>query len=275
MVHNLIARKFGRVNVQITHLDIVQELDNIPHVIDYFVKSPVRKRVLRLLFVDDAAGTVADFAARGGVGQSSAYRELRAMQKIGLVRATRGPSGNMTYSSNPDHPITPVVRRLFHPIVLPDDDRTRDALFTLGAPTFGKEAVVRDVDQALVGGVHLARRDGTLASVLPVVLYKQRDSIDVDRLFALAQEAGECRATGFFLDLTTHLSGDQRFSTWAKLFYDHRRTGVEYLFDSDDRNTLSRMIARRNTPKVARKWNLRGNLGLDAYVSMFKRHAHA
>lgn len=154
------------------------------------------------------------------------------------------------------------------------DDHVRNALFTLGAPTFGEEVEVPDVERALVDGVELAHRDGTVASVLPVVLFKQRDRADVDKLLKYARERGEDRALGMFLDVAAQLSSDQRLSLWATFLRTEPRK-LGYFFASSNRSAISRVATKKNTPDVAKRWGWWLNMGFDAFESMFRKHAHA
>lgn len=243
--------------------------------LDLLVRSKARRRLYHALFVAGHRGDAASLAAAAGVGRASVDRELRTLREAGLVRPRR-EGGSVVFDVAADHPHARALRALASP---PEDEaadgRVRNALFTLGAPTFGEEVPVPSVEEALVDGVALAHRDGTVASVLPVVLFKQRDAVDPDALARLARERKEAREVGFFLDLTTELSGDPRFAAWAESLRDRRRTRVRYLFRRDERSALSREIAERHTPDCARRWNLRGNMTLDGYASMFGKHVRA
>jgi hypothetical protein len=246
--------------------------------LEFLVPSKARRRLLQLLFTEHATGSTAELAERAHVGFASAYRELRAMEMHSLVCSKR-VDGTEVFAANETHPLSEPLRTLVSSSAQratdDSDDQTRNALFTLGAPTFGREVPVDDVDLAVVEGVELSHRDGTVASVLPVVLYKQRERLSPDQLVRYARDLGEKRAMGFFLELTTELSGDSRFATWAERLRDRRCSGVRYLFVDDTRSKLAREVAERNTPDVARRWNLRANTGLDAFESMFLKHANA
>ena len=152
-----------------------------------------------------------------------------------------------------------------------DHLRVRNELFTLGAPLYGKVVSIDETEAALARGAALAHRDATAARVLPLCFFKNRNTIEVARLKKRATEVGEAQAVGFFLELTAMLSGDPRLRRWSAAFRDRRRTGHHYFFRSDQRSTLAREAARKNTPDVASRWGFWMNLKLDGFASMFEK----
>jgi hypothetical protein len=243
--------------------------------LDYLVDSKVRRKLLRLLLVEHAAGSVSELAERARVAFSGAYRELHVMRQVGLVCAVKVDSA-LLFVADDSSPLVMALRTLMTAEPSREyDDYVRNMLFTLGAPTFGEEVPVEDVEDALLQGVTLSRRDGTVSSILPVVFYKQRDKVSPDRLVECARAVGEKRVLGFYLELTTELSGDKRFAEWARRLRDGRHCAVEYLSRRSGSSALAREVTEQHTPNVARKWNLRVNTGLDGFQSMFEKHAHA
>lgn len=240
--------------------------------LDFLVTSRVRREILYLL-VEGVSGTVSEFAQKAEVGFASAYRELHAMGSIGVASSSH-ENGREVFRVNAKHPLTQAVKMLSGPLPLPPvDDRVWNQLFTLGAPIFGEEVPVDDRERALVEGVALSHQSGTIASVLSVVFYMQRDAMDPEKLVFWAKRYGEKQALGFFLDLTGELSGDARFSKWAEKLHDRRwRKKMTYLFHGDDHSELSREITERNTPLLARKWHLLANMTMDDLVRTFKKH---
>lgn len=247
--------------------------------LSWLVGSKARRRMILLLFGEHASGSATDLARRARVGFASAYRELRAMRALGLVVSAR-KKGAEVYEANAGHPLAPALTALATtdaraPVDAEADRRTRGELLALGAPLFGTPVPPSSVEEALVRGAGLAHRDGTVACVLPVCLYRQRDTVDPKRLAHDARRLGEKQTVGFLLDLTAALSGDRRFATWAARLRDRRRCGTSYFFVEEGRAQRSRGVAERHTPPLARKWGLRMNLGLDAFSSTFTKHARA
>ena len=247
--------------------------------LEFLVTSKARRRLLDLLWRQDASGSTAHLAALANVGFASAYRELRAMQAAGLARAERQGAA-LVYRANQTHPLADALR-----IVItaeapdPGEDsearQLRSQLAALGAPLQHEaEGSPRgDVEEVVAQGVHLAHRDPDVARTLPVCLYQQRDTLDPARLRAHAVRLGEKRALGFFLDLTAELSGDRRFAQWTKPLRDRRLKVPRDFFYAASRSRRQRRLAEEKTPPPARRWRLRMNMDLDAFRSTFEKFA--
>ncbi len=248
--------------------------------LSFLVTSRARRRLLVLLWDEGKRGSAVDLAEAAGVGFASAYRELKAMVRHGLAVTTR-EAGRDVYRANQDHPEHDLLRRLARssPAAPPPDDRSarqlRRALRDLGAPLpveGGARATSESVEMTLVAGVKLARRDPTVARVLPVCFWKQRDRLDPDRLADAVRVQGERQATGFVLALTAKLSGDRRFARWAPAFRDRRVTAVSDFFELPS-SKAERGLAGRRTPALARAWGFRLNMDLATFASTFERFA--
>lgn len=243
--------------------------------LDFLVTSKTRRKLLRLLWRDHASGTATEFAARAAVSYASAYQELRKMRLMGLASSV-DVEGAEVYCANENHPAAEALRGVMN---CPsrggfDEEATRAELLTLGAPLFGAPAPVEDVDDTLARSVELARHSGTVASVLPVCFFKQRGVFSPEKLVERVPRHNR-RSLGFFLDLTSVLSGDFCFHKWSQRLRDHRNVGTEYFFPEDDRSYLSREVTAMNTPALAREWGLWMNMPLDAFQGMFRKHAGA
>lgn len=247
--------------------------------LSFLVTSNTRRRLLHVLWGAEAAGPVSDLAQRCGVSFASAHRELRAMRQAGLATTTR-TSGRTVYRANAAHPQAALVREL---VSMPresdphEDKEAQDVrrgLKTLGAPLNGR-AMRRanvDVEETLAAGVRLARRDATVARVIPLCIWHERSNVDWKRLLASVHGAEEKHALGFFLELTTELSGDERFKSCAALLRDKRVRTVQDFFMG--RKTASaRELAEAKTPKVARGWGFRMNMEYDSFLSTFDKFA--
>jgi len=246
-------------------------------VLEFLVTSKARRRLLDVLWRQDAGGSTAQLAALAGVGFASAHRELQGMQAAGLVAAEREGHA-LTYRANRAHPLADALRAV---VATPTQRLTADAdarrlrgqLAALGAPV-QHEAVEpsRDpVEETVVRGVHLAHRDPDVARALPVCLYRQRSALDPERLRQHAAQLGEKRALGFFLDLTAELSGDRRFAEWMKPLRDRRYKASRDFFYAASRSRRQLQLAEERTPQVARRWRLRMNMDLDAFRSTFDK----
>lgn len=245
--------------------------------LDFLVTSKARRRLLDVLWRRDGSGSTAQLAALANVGFASAYRELRAMQAAGLVRAERRGFA-LVYEANRDHPLADALRAVVatqepHSAEDPEARRLRGELAALGAPVQHEVMVPprHSVEETVVRGVQLAHRDPDVARTLPVCLYRQRDVLDPVRLREHAVRLGEKRALGFFLSLTAELSGDRRFAEWTTPLRDRRYRAPHDFFYAASRSRRQNRLAEETTPPVARRWRLRMNMDLDAFRSTFEK----
>lgn len=160
----------------------------------------------------------------------------------------------------------------------PRDDRSvrvRRELRALGAPLQVEPAPdVPDLEGALAEGVRLARRDATVARVLPLCFAKARPMLDRQRLLLAAKRVREKQAVGFFLALTGQLTGDRELKRWAATFRDRRVHDVRDFFEAPS-SPGSRELAERRTPELARRWRFRMNMGLDSFMGPLEKFGHA
>jgi hypothetical protein len=257
-------------------------------VLDFLVTSKARRRVLQLLFRGQC-GSASTFAERASIGFASAYRELHAMRDLGLVTSER-ENGAEVFRLDAAHPLAEPLRALVLGAAQagrpgegrPDEGRpdegqarVRRQLRALGAPlqVDAAEPPEDSVEKVLVEGVRLAHQDPAVARSLPVCLYALREVLDAGVLQRQALALSEKRALGFFLDLTAALSGDRRFSSWARPLRDRRCTATRDFFHGVPDTALHREAARRNTPAPARRWHYRMNMNLDAFASTFRKFA--
>jgi len=248
-------------------------------VLEFLVTSKARRRLLDLLWRQEASGSTAHLAALANVGFASAYRELRAMQAAGLVVPQRQGAA-LVYRANRTHPLADALRKLVTAGVpgLGEDSEARQLrgeLAALGAPLRHEvEGPPRGpAEEVVARGVQLAHRDPDVARTLPVCLYRQRDTLDPARLREHAVRLGEKRALGFFLDLTAQLSGDRRFTEWTTPLRDRRFKAPRDFFYAASRSRRQRRLAEEKTPPLARRWRLRMNMDLDAFRSTFEKFA--
>jgi hypothetical protein len=202
------------------------------------------------------------------------------MKTLGLVVSRREGKAEV-FRANDSSPLAPLLRGLVKESarrVPPADEasqRTRGELRALGAPLRSEPVSPVEAEETVVRGVQLAHRDPTVARVLPVCLYRSRETLRMEVLERHARDLCEKRALGFFLDLTAQLSGDRRFGQWAKHLRDGRYGAEQDFFASAGRSRSERRLAARNTPTPARRWRLRLGMGLDAFASTFEKFANA
>jgi hypothetical protein len=248
-------------------------------VLSYLVASRARRQLLRLLWLEGAGGSVSALARAAGVSFAAAHRELEAMKAAGLALAKRDGVATI-YRANLAHPQAEVLRSLLavtqETETAAADQRLRGQLTALGTPLGGPAPRGRQLaaEDVLADGLVLAHHSPTVARVLPVAFWRQRDTLDYERLERAATERDERQALGFYLELTGKLGGDRRLRRLASRLRDHRRTGLRPFFFGG-RGALAMQLAREKTPALARRWGFLMNMELESFASAFRKHAQA
>jgi hypothetical protein len=161
---------------------------------------------------------------------------------------------------------------------LPDQaaekERVKSWLAHYGASLYGSKVDPSEVpspETVLTEGLSLARESASVSRALPLAFWKTRQRLDYTRLVEEGKRRGRARELGFFLDLTTKLSGDPTFETVArKLRVQRLRRPVQFFQPTTKRE---RKLAEMRTPEVARKWGFRMNMEMDSFESMFEKDA--
>lgn len=244
------------------------------------VTSKVRRLLLELLWRHGTAGTASELAKRGKISFAAAYRELKRLLAFGLVTRTVVDQRDV-YQAATEHPDADLLRRLVaapRTARAPDgpaDDTTRRRARTLGAPLAlaGEPVPEGQREQAVVDAVQLARRDATLAKVLPIMLWHQRGALDLDRLAARASHANASHVLGFIAAVTAHLSGDRALATWAEGLRDHRARGQRAFFELPASSPLR--AASTNMPARVRRWGFTQDFHFDEARATFDKFHRA
>lgn len=226
------------------------------------------------------AGSVSDLARLAGVAFSAAYRELDAMRAAGLAGVERVGT-ELVYRAETDHPQAELLRRLAA------DEGGREArkrarrsekvrawLASVGAP-LGSDALkgpTPPVELVVAEALSLSHRDATVARVLPLVLWRQRSRLDLDRLLREATRRDERQALGCFLELAGQLGGESDLVEAARAMRDKRRKKARMFF-AGPHGPRALAATRRNTPKQALRWGYLMNMGLDSFRSTFEKFA--
>jgi transcriptional regulator with XRE-family HTH domain len=149
----------------------------------------------------------------------------------------------------------------------------------LGAPLYGSTAVVpSDVptpERVLAEALPLARRESNVARALPVAFHHVRERLDFRLLRRLAAERGQERTLGFFLDLTSELSGDETLAREARSLAAHVRRHKRASQFFKVHSPTERRLAEMKTPPAARRWGFRMNMSQDSFSSTFHRASSA
>jgi hypothetical protein len=258
------------------NIDIIEPRDTLDEVLQYLITSKARRRLLVLLWGEHARGSVAELAKRASVGFATAHAELREMQRLQLVRSEQLDRSEV-FAANPDHPSAAVLRALIAAEVtqpLPPaagDELCKRQLVALGAPLRGVEPVVVDPSEymdVLARGMTLARHAPVVARVVPLVVWKLRESINGRDLGERLHRPADRHVAGFFLELTSVLGEDRRLLGIAESLRDRRVTSVQPFFQVP---TTSRRPPTRSFP-IAEKWGFEMNVDLDAFRTLFDKY---
>jgi hypothetical protein len=251
--------------------------------LSYLVTSRARRELLRLLWGARAAGSVSALARRAGVSFAAAHRELVAMRAAALARTERAGAA-VVYSANFASAHAGLLRKLVdesatRPQSLPagDAERVRFWLSAAGAPLLVSRPARGPrppIEAVLAEGVALSHSDAAVARVLPLVLWRHRDTLDHKELVRQASLRNESQALGFFLELTGMLGNERRLKERAQLLRDGRRTRTRPFFARvTGRRELA--LARMRTPALARRWGYWMNMDLESFASTFAKHRDA
>jgi DNA-binding transcriptional ArsR family regulator len=244
--------------------------------LDYLVPSQTKRSLLALLFTEGRKESVSGLAKLVGVSYSTAYEELRAMEKAGLAKSEY--EGNrVLFRADDDNPQVALLRSLLNAAskspetpsdaVLSNLDRMSGAL---GGHTSENHPSLTN-EETLALALRLARRNATVARVVPVALYKSRNHLNLDQLKQFALKAGEKKALGFFLDLTSELSKSDLFHDFARTLRDRRFHRPESFFLNRPRGKHAKRMESQNTPALAKRWHFRMNMDLQNFRSHFQK----
>ena len=248
--------------------------------LEYLVKARARRELFRLLWGRGAVGSVSDLSRLAKVAFSAAHRELNAMRDAGLARVERVGS-ELVYRAESGHRHAVLLRQLAsstgdHETAMnaERDDQVRTWLASVGAPlgSAAAEGTVPALEEVLAEGLSLSHRDAAVARVLPLVLWRQRDQLDFDRLRHEATRRDEGQALGYLLELAGRLGNEPRLVDASGALRDKRRRRVRMYF-AGQHGPRALAATRRNTPKEALRWGYLMNMGLDSFRSTFDKFA--
>jgi transcriptional regulator with XRE-family HTH domain len=229
--------------------------------------------------------------ASGVMRAVEAARSSRGLTKAELARRSGIPPETVRrlLSTGSANPTLETVLGLLRPLGLglglaelpnpveeapADPELVRVWLAHLGAPLYGTSSMKRESvprpEHVLAEALQLAREDATVARALPVAVWRTREAVDMAELRRMAAQRGQVRTLGFFLELTSELSGDTSLAREAHKVRPRSkpRRAVQFF---RVRSRLERRLAEAKTPDVARRWNFRMNMSLDSFTSMFRK----
>jgi DNA-binding transcriptional ArsR family regulator len=244
--------------------------------LQYLVPSRSRRDLWQALRSRSEPLTIRALAARAGVGYANAHREVMRMRAAGLLR-TEVVGSSMLCSWDAGRPAARKLAALLdasedEKVVRATDDAVYGSLKSWGAGLVRGTPPAKplSLEETLARGVELARRDPFVAQVWPVVLARNRDQVDLDRLEFLVRRSGQKRALGLLLSITGTLMEDPTVSDFARRFRDGRVRKPEVFFTIPVGKRFM-ALAKQNTPLLAKKWSFILNTSMETLRSHFDK----
>jgi hypothetical protein len=233
---------------------------------------------MKALWSERATGSVLALAKAAHMSYSSTHAELRRLERASLVRSK--VLGSMRFfEANKEHPLATELERLVHASSNSQPLEKRYSpvqvmanLASLGAPIRVETSPSADfaLEEAVAQGLRLTHSYPTLARAYPVLLARNRNRLNLERLRQLAVAVNEKHTLGFFLELTAMLGNDQELRTFAQALRDRRVRRVRDFFEGPQ-GKYARKLADLRTPEVARAWLFRMNMDLDNFRDFFSK----
>ena len=153
-------------------------------------------------------------------------------------------------------------------------EKVRSWLASVGAPLGSAEPTGRvpQLEEVVAEALVLSHRDATVARVLPLVLWRQRDQLEFDRLLRETTRRDERQALGYFLEMAGRFGNEPRLVEAAAALHDKRRKRVRMFFVGPH-GPRALAATRRNTPREALRWGFLMNMGVDSFRSTFDKFA--
>lgn len=247
---------------------------------NFLVTSNTRKNLLQLLWGEGVKASGRQLALLCDAVYSVVHAELELMKTEGLVTFKRKGKADV-YSKNESYLSKKELLMLLgkQRTNKPNLNKVTDAdvrvnLAKAGAPVVTispSSAPHLPLEESLVLGLKLARKDASVARSLPIAFARNKKNLDFAKLEFLARENNVLQVLGLYLDLTASLTKDNGLHLVAQQLMDKRRKKMEPFFQTHT-NKYERALAERNTPQVVRDWHFLMNLGMDSFETLFKKN---
>ena len=246
--------------------------------VDYLVTSNTRKQLFKVLF-GGLNGSVHDLARLANASYAATYEELKAMKGVELVNESRKGKARV-FSLNYESKDLPLLRALFGLEELEppqreekDLDETKATLARFGAPlNFEREAKLElELEDTLALGVYFSQQEASLLRVLPLVVERNMERLDFDKLWHFALKYHVKRQVGFLLDLTGTLTKKRSYKDRAKEYWDNRYGRPTSYFKMKTKSPSQLKLEELNTPPLAKKWFFTMNMGMDSFKSFYEK----
>jgi hypothetical protein len=238
-------------------------------------RSRTRTALLQLLFRDRVSDSMSGLARRAGLSQHSVAVEVKNLARAGLVKVESVGASDLV-SGKSRHPAARALVALLRASQLPpetpsDDTAVKETLTAHGAPLLAHKSVRHmPLEVALVKALHLAKRDGSLLKILPVVVAKNAGSLNWTALKETAKREKLKSEVGMLVEMAAEFAQKPGLKKKVRDLKDRRRTVTSFF--SEPRNKYERKLAASVTPAVARRWHFLMNLGEETFRSAMLKH---
>jgi hypothetical protein len=211
-------------------------------------------------------------------------KRMAALGRLGGLKGGRIRADQLSSRRRAEIARNAATARWSRRVVLPSSLSQREGLVAFvahyGSVAHGRAAVA-SVEDRIAQAIEASHGDAAMARMLPVLLWRLRSELDLRKLERAAEDRGETRALGFFLDLTAALASGLRqeaaihcFEEAAQSLLPQARGGEPaYFFAGTERRPFERLAADENTPGVAKRWGLLLNMPYASFESHFHRCA--
>ena len=241
---------------------------------EYLFGNSNKQKLAFLLWQENWQGSVRELSQLSGLSYATTYETLQRMEQFDLVKSSLHGRSRV-YVSNLDEETKRLVLNLLGHKVDRGVDKRYRSLTELGAPLVEEnpEEKGKVLEDLLCQKVAQSKNDATLLRVLPLVLLKTVNQLNLELLLAYSRKHKVTREMGFLLDLTSYLSDSNQFKKWSKRFKDRRRQkGVFYFHRDRDAGPYKQALLDDRTPKLARKWHLKLNMDLASEQKFMEKY---
>lgn len=238
-----------------------------------FLKTERHQKLFKLLWVQELRASVREYSLMSGLPYATTYELLQKLEKMGVVEKTvQGRANLLVVKSSP--PEVDLLKKL----VNVGDEKKRFADYEeMDLPLVGNfedlnNESAQSKEELLVKSVVLAKRKSSLLRTLPLLVVRLGVDLNVYQLMHWARQFHAERELGFVLELASQLSREKKFAGLARKFHDRRWSKeVAFLENEASLKGFQAKLVEKNTPKLAKKWHLKMNMGLDSFVSHYNK----
>ncbi|HYO55945.1 hypothetical protein [Archangium sp.] len=150
-------------------------------------------------------------------------------------------------------------------------DSIHETLVAYGAPLVSWKPVRHmSLEQALVHGLGLSHGHPALFRVLPLVLLRNAEALDWERLRALARDASVAAELGLMVELTAKAVGRPELMHGVSAL--RLPPDGALRFFHEPRSEFGRELVRQRTPPVAKRWGFWLDMSEDSVRALVQKH---